>query len=125
MPVGEDMGKILNRRRHDITPGGLWLRRPAGVVMCTGEDSVKDTAVGVVNVSGEGKSHVHIKPDGRPGQENPQKNQFNIYIGRPLLMHDWKPNQAEACNMEERDGRGNAKQGSDCDGSMHECNVDV
>ena len=27
--------------------------------------------------------------------------------------------------MEERDGRGNAKQGSDCDGSMHECNLDV
>ena len=61
VPVGEVIGKLLHHRRHDITPCGLWLLRPGGVVICAGEDSAKDTVVGAANIGGEGKRHDHIK----------------------------------------------------------------
>ena len=49
MPVRKVIAKILNRRRHDITSGGVWLRRPAGVNNDAGAGSVKDTAVGGID----------------------------------------------------------------------------
>ena len=104
------------------------MRRPGGACDNAGAGSAKDTAVGAAKHGGEGKSHVHGKPHGRPGGENAgAKDNFpgNLRIGRPLLVHRWKPNQAEACTEEEHHGRGNAVHLGKCDGSMHARNIDM
>ena len=122
VPVRRDMGVLLHRRRHYITPGGVWLRRPGGVCEDAGAGSAKRTAEGAADDGGVGKITRKGNLTAGPAEENADaKDNFpgNLRIGRPLLVHRWKPNQAEACNKEEHHGRGDAMHRGDCDGGMH------
>ena len=122
MPVRRVIANILDHRRHYITPGGVWLRRPGGVHKDAGADRAKRTVEGAKDDGGVGKITRKGNLTAGPAEENADaKDNFpgNLRIGRPLLVHRWKPNQAEACTEEEHDGRGDAMHRGDCDGSMH------
>ena len=85
---------------------------PAVSAKCTAEGDAKD--------SSEGKSHFQEKPHGRSCDANDRDRG----VGRLLLVHYWKPNQAEACTEEERDGHGDAETSGECEGAMHAQNID-
>ena len=70
MPVGGEICILLHHRRHDITPGGVWLRRPGGVFECAGADSAKPRAKGAAKHGGEGKSHCKGNLTAVPAKEN-------------------------------------------------------
>ena len=86
----------------------------------TGAGSAKAGAEGDAEGAGQGKDTCKGNLPAGPVEEN----NSDIGIGRPLLVHCWKPNQAEACTKEERDGRGGAEHGGECKLGMHARNID-
>ena len=81
----------------------------------TGAGSAKAGAVGDTEGAGQGKDTCKGNLPAGPVEEN----NSDIGIGRPLLVLYWKPNQAEVGTEEERDGRGDAEDGGECEADQH------
>ena len=119
MPVRRVIANILHRRRHYITPGGGWMRRPGGACDDAGAGSAKRSAEGAAKDGGGGKIACKGNLPAGPVNANADANDNYPGIGRPLLVLYWKPNQAEVGTEEERDGRGDAMHRGECECGMH------
>ena len=87
------------------------------VVPCedAGKGSAKRTAESDADDAGEGK--VTCKRNLTVAHGNANANDPGI--GQPFLVLYWKPNQAEVGTEEERDGRGDAEDGGECEEDKH------